>query len=83
MSAQNATLKNVFSYFEITTTCSGNYLVVKILDVQGRIAKTIKQTLEESVDKIKLNVEDLRKGKYTVNIFTDDTFVKAVQYTKI
>ncbi len=82
MMVKNSTLKNVFTYFEVATNCAGNNLVVKILDAHGRIAKTIKQTFEERVDKICFNVSDLRRGKYIVNIFTDDNFIRAVRYTK-
>lgn len=78
---QTSTLQNVFDYFEFAATCSG-IMVVKVLDVQGRIAKTIRETVEESMGMIRLNMEDLRKGKYIINIFSEDCFVKAVQYTK-
>ncbi len=79
---QNATLKNILNYFEVTTDCCGNDMVVKVLDAHGRIAKTVRQTLEESIDRICLNLNDLRKGKYIINIFADDNFIKAVRYTK-
>ena len=82
MTASTSTLQNVLDYFEVNANCSGNNMVVKVLDMHGRIAKIIRQSLEESIDKIRLNVEDLRKGNYIINIFTDDTFIKAVRYTK-
>lgn len=79
---QNTTLQNVLNYFEVTANCAGNDMVVKVLDAHGRIAKTVRQTLEESIDRICLNLNDLRKGKYIINIFSDDHFIKAVRYTK-
>lgn len=82
MTVQNTTLQNVVTSLEVSANCSGNNLVVKVLDVRGRIAKTIKQALEQSIDRICLNVEDLGKGNYIVNIFTDDSFVKAVRFIK-
>ena len=82
MIAQNSTLQNLFNSFEVIANCSGSNVVVKVLDAQGRIAKTVRQTLKESVDRVCLNVEDLRKGKYIINIFTDDNFIKAVHYIK-
>ena len=82
MTIPNSALQNVFNYFEVPANCCGNSMVVKVLDIRGRIAKTVKQTLEESVDKVRLNVDDLKKGKYIINIFTDDNFIKAVHYTK-
>lgn len=75
-------LHNAFEYFEIATVACTGCMVVKVLDVQGRIAKTIRQTVEENIDRLRLNVEDLCKGKYIINIFSDDHFIKAVQYTK-
>ncbi len=83
MMVQNSSLKTVLNYFEVVTDCLGNNIVVKILDAHGRIAKTIKHSLEERVDKVRLDMDDLRRGKYTINIFTDDNFIKAVRYTKM
>ena len=80
MNIQSPTLKSVLNYFEVSANCSGNNIVVKILDAHGRIAKTIIQTIEENIDQVRLNMDDLRKGKYIVNIFTDDNFIKAVRY---
>ncbi len=82
MLVQNSTLKNIFTSFEVAANFAGNNIVVKVLDAQGRIAKTIQQTIEENVDKVRLNVEDLRKGRYIINIFTDGNFTKAVSYVK-
>ncbi len=83
MLPQNSSLKNVFNSFEVVTDSFGNTMVIKVLDAQGRIAKTISQNVEERLEKIRVNMDDLRRGKYTINIFTDDTFIKAVYYTKI
>ena len=75
-------LQSAFDYLEIATiTCTGN-MVVKVLDMQGRIAKTICRSFEDTIDRVCLDVEDLCKGKYIINIFSDDRFVKAVRYTK-
>lgn len=82
MIVQNATLQNVLTYFEVSENYSGNNIIVKVLDMSGKIAKTIRQTLEESVDRICLNMEDLCKGKYIINIFTEESFVKAFTYIK-
>ena len=81
MTVSNSTMHSVFSFFDVSTGCPGS-MVVKVLDMKGRIAKTIKQNMEESIDNICLNIEDLRRGKYIINIFKDDNFVKAVPYTK-
>ena len=70
-----------FSYVDIASDCSGQ-LVVKILDVQGKWAKTIKETIGDGVQKLAINVDDLKKGKYVVNIFNDFGFVKSIRYTK-
>lgn len=60
---------------------SGN-LIVKVLDIQGRIAKTIKEKVEEGMQQLALNFDDLKNGMYVVNIFSDDEFVKAVRLVK-
>jgi len=70
--------KKALNYLEIVAKCSGT-LIVKILDIQGRIAKTIKEKVEEGVGQLSLNISDLQNGKYVVNIFSNDEFIKAVK----
>lgn len=76
-----STSRNNMSYFDIVTDCSGQ-LVVKILDIQGKWAKTIKGTIGGDIQKLSIDVNDLKQGNYVLNIFNDFGFVKSVRYTK-
>ncbi len=81
MLAHTNTTYNSLSYFDVAADCPGQ-LVVKIWDIQGRMAKTIKETIGEGAHKLSINVEDLKQGKYVMNIFNDLGFVKSIRYTK-
>jgi len=74
-------LGNSMSYIDIVADCSGQ-LIVKILDIQGKRAKTVKETVRDGMQKLSINVDDLKKGSYVMNIFNDLGFVKSVRYTK-
>lgn len=65
----------------IIANFSGN-LIVKVLDIQGRIAKTIKEKVDAGAHKVALDFDDLKNGMYVVNIFNDGEFVKAVKLIK-
>ncbi|MGN6619337.1 MAG: T9SS type A sorting domain-containing protein [Ilyomonas sp.] len=77
MTAQQESDK-VVNYLDVAAKCSG-LLIVKILDIQGRIAKTIKEKVEEGVNQLSLNISDLKNGRYVVNIFNNDEFIQAVR----
>ena len=77
----SALLGSSLSYIEIGADCSGQ-LIVKILDIQGRMAKTIKETVGDGKQKLSINIDDLKQGNYVMNIFNDYGFVKSVRYTK-
>ena len=74
-------LGNSLACLDVMADCSGQ-LIVKILDIQGKWAKTIKETVGEGVQRLAINVDDLKKGNYVVNIFNDFGFVKSIRYTK-
>lgn len=69
------------SCIDIVADCSGQF-VVKILDIQGKMAKTIKETIGDGMQKLSIDVDDLKQGNYVMNIFNDFGFVKSVRYTK-
>ncbi len=73
--------QNVLNYFEVAANCTGN-VVVKVLDTHGKIAKTVKQNIEQGISNFRLNLEDLQKGMYVINIFNDNNFVQAIRYIK-
>jgi len=57
-------------------------LILKILDVQGRIAKTVIKTVEQGAHELMLNLNDLGEGNYVLNAFNGESFVKALRFTK-
>ena len=69
------------SYIDIVADCSGQ-LIIKILDIQGKMTKTVKETIGDGMQRLSINVDDLNKGNYVMNIFNDFGFVKSVRYTK-
>ena len=74
-------LGNNMSYLDIAADCSGQ-LIVKILDIQGKMAKTIKQTVGDGMQNLLIDVNDLKQGNYVMNFFNDFGFVKSIRYTK-
>ena len=82
MAISDSTLKNVCDYFEVVPDCSGK-MVFKVLDIRGRIAKTMNESVQDARQNLSLQTNDLRRGKYIINIFSNGSFIKSVPYTKI
>ncbi len=57
-------------------------LVIKVLDVQGRIAKIISTQLSEGVQQLQLDLDDLSQGRYVLNAFSEEKFIKSIRFTK-
>lgn len=57
--------------------------IIKIWDIQGRMAKTIKETLVSGVSKISIDVADLKTGKYVMNVFNEQGFIKSIHYNRL
>lgn len=57
-------------------------LVLKVLDIEGRLAKTVIAFVQEGNQQIDLNMSDLRSGAYVLNAFFRDNFVQAIRFTK-
>lgn len=68
-------------FLSIHTSNAGN-LILKILDVQGRMAKTIIEKVEQGCSELALNLTDLTEGMYVLNAFFGDSFVKAFRITR-
>ncbi|OYU56432.1 MAG: hypothetical protein CFE25_04130 [Chitinophagaceae bacterium BSSC1] len=62
--------------------CTTGRLVLKVLDIQGRVAKTVVTSMEEGNQRIALNMSDLRSGVYVLNAFFRDSFIKSFRFTK-
>lgn len=57
-------------------------LVLKVLDVEGRIAKTVVAQVNEGRQQLELNMADLHRGRYVLNAFSGDIFLKSVRFEK-
>jgi hypothetical protein len=61
---------------------SAGRLVVKVLDVRGMIAKTFQTVVNEESTECKIDVKDLPTGKYVLNAFNGDSFMKCIRFIK-
>ena len=75
------TLQEGLSFLDVAATKSGD-LILKVLDVQGRIAKTVIEKVEQGAQQLCINISDLAKGNYVLNAFFGETFIKAVRFIK-
>ncbi|RFM30309.1 hypothetical protein [Deminuibacter soli] len=75
------TVQEGLSLLEVAASKSGD-LILKFLDVQGRIAKTIIEKVEQGAQQLHINVSDLSDGNYVMNAFLGEHFIKAVRFIK-
>lgn len=61
---------------------SAGRLVIKVLDVRGMIAKTFHTMINEESTECKIDVKDLPTGKYVLNAFNGDSFMKCIRFIK-
>lgn len=57
-------------------------LTVKVLDQEGRIAKTLKTIVDEGKQDLLLNLADLISGSYVLNAFSGDVFLRSIRFHK-
>lgn len=57
-------------------------LVLKVLDMDGRIAKTMVAQINEGRQQLELNMGDLNSGRYVMNAFSGDIFIKSMRFEK-
>ena len=57
-------------------------LVLKVLDLEGRIAKTVVTLTEEVNQQINVNMSDLSTGAYVLNAFFKDRFIQSIRFIK-
>jgi len=60
----------------------GESILLKVLDIEGKIAKSITHILEEGKQELSLNLSDLSKGKYVLNAFSKDAFLNSFKFIK-
>ena len=70
-----------FTYLGIVAVGNAK-LTLKVLDVYGRIAKTIQTQIEEGMHELMINLTDLNVGTYVVNAFSGGRFLKAIKFAK-
>ncbi len=62
---------------------SNEKLILKILDVYGKMATTIQTQIEGSMHELIVNISDLKVGVYVVNAFSvTGSFLKAIKFHK-
>lgn len=74
-------LVNNTSYVTVLADKTGR-LIIKVLDIEGRIAKTVIANINEGKQQLELNMEDLLSGRYVINAFSGDTFIKSIRFVK-
>lgn len=57
-------------------------LTVKVLDLEGKIAKSLTAILDEGKQDLFLNLSDLRSGVYVLNAFCSGIFLKSIKFVK-
>lgn len=83
MYIQNLQLGQVenISYVTVLADKTGR-LVLKVLDTEGRLAKTVVANINEGKQQLELNMDDLNSGRYVMNAFSGDTFIKSIKFVK-
>lgn len=69
------------SYLEIVANKIGQ-ITLKVLDVNGRMAKKVSTTVSSGTQKLALDLNDLVNGSYVLNAFNDGEFVKSIRFIK-
>jgi hypothetical protein len=69
------------SYLTVQSDKSGK-LVLKVLDIEGRMAKTVVTSITEGIQQLALNMSDLGTGRYIINAFSEDVFIKSIRFEK-
>jgi len=74
-------LVDELSYVTVLADKTGR-LILKVLDLEGRIAKTLEATITEGKQQVELNMQDLVSGRYVMNAFSGGTFIKSIRFEK-
>lgn len=69
------------SYVTVLANKTGK-LILKVLDIEGRIAKTVEANINEGKQQLELNMGDLHSGRYVMNAFSGGTFIKSIRFEK-
>jgi hypothetical protein len=67
----------------LTIECNeGSHLKLKVLNVEGKIAKSLETKIEAGYQDYALNVSDLSCGNYVLNAFYDGGFISSIKFSK-
>lgn len=69
------------SYLTVMANTAGK-LILKVLDIEGRMAKTVVAQINEGKQQLELNMADLRSGLYVINAFCGDMFINSFRFIK-
>ncbi len=69
------------SYLHVVADRMGK-LTIKVLDVQGMIAKRVTTYIQAGNQQLDLNLTDLTNGNYILNVFNGDIFLKSIPFKK-
>ena len=58
------------------------HLKVKVLDVQGKMAKSFETMVREGIQQLSINLADLSSGMYVLNAFSGEMFINSFRFTK-
>ncbi|HEX3024468.1 MAG TPA: hypothetical protein VHP12_04590 [Chitinophagaceae bacterium] len=57
-------------------------IIMKVLDGEGKIAKTLTSFVDAGKQDLALNLSDLQNGVYILNAFCGDVFLKSIKFIK-
>jgi len=69
------------SYVTVLADKTGR-LILKVLDIEGRLAKTVVANINEGKQQLELNMDDLNSGRYVMNAFSGGVFIKCIRFIK-
>lgn len=69
------------SYVTVLSDTTGR-LIMKVLDTEGRIAKTLTAVVREGHQQLALPMGDLHSGAYVLNAFCGGNFIKSFRFQK-
>lgn len=73
---------NTTSYLNIVAE-KMEKLTIKVLDVQGMIAKKLTTQVIQGMQELDINLSDLANGNYILNAFNQDGFLKSFRFKKL
>ena len=80
-SFQPTRLNEPTSYLDVVANRDGR-VTLKVLDVNGRMAKKVTTSVSSGNQKLALDLNDLNNGSYVLNAFNDGEFIKSIRFIK-